>query len=110
MKAFHYYYSGKEVPPEIVEVDKENVYGGGSDNSGGSNGPSGNGGLSSQHQGSVTPAGPSNSAPPLWYNCRRMIYVPRSAQRTSPNGFWPIPESFWPDIHTATLVSTSALK
>lgn len=33
-----------------------------------------------------------------WHNTRKLIYV---KNRT---GFWPIPESFWPDTHTVTLV------
>ncbi|XP_022906300.1 integrator complex subunit 6-A [Onthophagus taurus] len=32
-----------------------------------------------------------------WYTCRKMIYVPRSTQKGYPVGFWPLPESFWPD-------------
>ena len=33
-----------------------------------------------------------------WHNTRKLVYV---KTRT---GFWPIPESFWPDTHTGTLV------
>jgi hypothetical protein len=39
-----------------------------------------------------------------WQSCRKMIYVPRSAQKGFAVGFWPIPEAFWPDINAATLV------
>ena len=48
------------------------------------------------------PCSPSNGQ--VWHNCRRMIYVSRSAQRGSSVGHWPIPESFWPDINKDTLV------
>lgn len=44
---------------------------------------------------------PSNS----WHNCRRLIYVPRSAQKGYSVGHWPIPEAFWPDSTNSTLVS-----
>ena len=37
----------------------------------------------------------SNTA---WHSTRKMIHV---KNRT---GFWPIPESFWPDAHAVTLV------
>jgi hypothetical protein len=46
---------------------------------------------------------PSNS----WHNCRRLIYVPRSAQKGYSVGHWPIPEAFWPDSTNSTLVSRS---
>lgn len=39
-----------------------------------------------------------------WQDCRRMIYVPRSAQKGFAVGFWPIPEAFWPDINAPSLV------
>lgn len=42
-----------------------------------------------------------------WQSCRRMIYVPRSAQKGFAVGFWPIPEAFWPDVNAATLVCLS---
>jgi hypothetical protein len=38
-----------------------------------------------------------------WQNCRRMIYVQRSAQKGF-FGHWPIPESFWPDLNSTGLV------
>lgn len=44
---------------------------------------------------------PPNTA---WHTCRKLIYVPRSAQKGFPVGFWPIPESFWPDATGTTLV------
>ncbi|KAL1123376.1 hypothetical protein AAG570_002461, partial [Ranatra chinensis] len=43
-----------------------------------------------------------------WQACRRLIYVPRSAQKGFPVGFWPIPESFWPDIQALSLPPRSA--
>lgn len=39
-----------------------------------------------------------------WHNCRRLIYVPRSAQKGYSVGHWPIPEAFWPDLQCSTLV------
>lgn len=39
-----------------------------------------------------------------WNVCRRMIYVPRSAQKGFAVGFWPIPEAFWPDVNAPSLV------
>ena len=40
-----------------------------------------------------------------WHNLRRLILVPRSAQKGHSVGHWPIPESFWPDNTNQTLVS-----
>lgn len=40
-----------------------------------------------------------------WQCCRRLIYVPRSAQKGYSVGHWPIPEAFWPDMSNPTLVS-----
>jgi len=34
---------------------------------------------------------------PSWHSSRKMIYVPRSSQKGFAGGFWPIPESFWPE-------------
>ncbi|KAK2155545.1 hypothetical protein LSH36_237g04058 [Paralvinella palmiformis] len=42
-----------------------------------------------------------------WQNCRRMIYVQRSAQKGF-FGHWPIPESFWPDLNSSGLAPRSA--
>ena len=39
----------------------------------------------------------SNTA---WHSTRKMIFVKNKCG----SGFWPIPESFWPDTHTVTLV------
>jgi integrator complex subunit 6 len=40
-----------------------------------------------------------------WHNCRKLIYVPRSAQKGFPVGHWPIPENFWPELSASVLVS-----
>lgn len=45
---------------------------------------------------------------PSWHCCRRLIFVPRSAQKGFPPGHWPIPESFWPEITAPSLVARSA--
>ena len=52
---------------------------------------------------SLTPTPSSNS----WHNCRKIIYVPRSAQKGYSVGHWPVPEAFWPDANdpSPTLVS-----
>uniref|UniRef100_A0A1B6HDR4 VWFA domain-containing protein n=1 Tax=Homalodisca liturata TaxID=320908 RepID=A0A1B6HDR4_9HEMI len=59
--------------------------------------------------GTHTPLGPgptlNNTA---WHNCRRLIYVPKSAQKGFAIGFWPIPESFWPDLSASSLPPRSA--
>ena len=40
------------------------------------------------------------------YNCRKLILVPRSAQKGGYIiGHWPIPEAFWPDLSAHSLVS-----
>lgn len=40
-----------------------------------------------------------------WQNCRKMIYVQRSAQKGGyAQGTWPIPEPFWPDLGAQSLV------
>ena len=46
------------------------------------------------------------SSSTAWHTCRRLIYVPRSAQKGFAVGFWPIPESFWPDLNSSALVSS----
>ena len=43
-----------------------------------------------------------------WHNCRRLIYVPRSAQKGFAVGFWPLPEAFWPDVNAPSLPQRSA--
>ena len=65
-----------------------------------------NGGLYNGGPPTSTSTSSSNSvSSTAWHNCRKMIYVPRAVQRGSPSGFWPIPESFWPDVNTLSLVS-----
>ncbi|KAL2731403.1 integrator complex subunit 6 [Vespula squamosa] len=54
---------------------------------------------------STNPAVLGNTA---WHSCRRLIYVPRSAQKGFAVGFWPIPESFWPDLSASSLPPRSA--
>ncbi|KAF2899520.1 hypothetical protein ILUMI_06655 [Ignelater luminosus] len=49
--------------------------------------------------------GPPNTS---WHNCRRMIYVPRTNQKGFPLGFWPIPESFWPELTASVLPPRTA--
>ncbi|KAH3804920.1 hypothetical protein DPMN_133213 [Dreissena polymorpha] len=48
---------------------------------------------------------PSNTS---WHNLRRLILVPRSAQKGYSVGHWPIPESFWPDNANNMLPPRSA--
>lgn len=43
-----------------------------------------------------------------WHNCRKMIYVPKSTQKSFCVGFWPIPESFWPEVTASVLPARSA--
>jgi integrator complex subunit 6 len=43
-----------------------------------------------------------------WHNCRRLIYVPRSAQKGFAVGFWPLSEAFWPDVSAPALPQRSA--
>lgn len=40
-----------------------------------------------------------------WQNCRKLIYVPRSATKGFAVGHWPIPENFWPDLSASSIVS-----
>lgn len=108
---------GKDTP-DVIEVDKENQQNnvetnGGSGGFGGTlaGGLGGGGMLGHMLQNGSRPHTPNSMPVPLpnppsnaWHNCRKMIYVPRPAQRGSPSGFWPIPESFWPDINTLSLV------
>eukprot|EP00088_Acartia_fossae_P009653 TRINITY_DN1470_c0_g1_i11.p1 TRINITY_DN1470_c0_g1~~TRINITY_DN1470_c0_g1_i11.p1 ORF type:complete len:1068 (-),score=228.93 TRINITY_DN1470_c0_g1_i11:1485-4688(-) len=51
----------------------------------------------------------NQSTPPTpWHSCRKLIYVQRSAQKGFAVGFWPLPESFWPDVNAIVLPSRSA--
>ncbi|XP_033331442.1 integrator complex subunit 6 isoform X1 [Megalopta genalis] len=54
------------------------------------------------------PPNPMVPGNPTWHSCRRLIYVPRSAQKGFAVGFWPIPESFWPDLSASSLPPRSA--
>lgn len=51
---------------------------------------------------------PPSPSPPAWHNCRKQIYVNRSAQKGYAIGHWPIPEAFWPDLSSAALPPRSA--
>uniref|UniRef100_A0A8D9AIE5 Integrator complex subunit 6-A n=1 Tax=Cacopsylla melanoneura TaxID=428564 RepID=A0A8D9AIE5_9HEMI len=68
-------------------------------------------GMNNRNKGSSTPLAVGTD-PALnniaWHNCRKLIYVPRSAQKGFPVGFWPIPESFWPDITASSFPARSA--
>ncbi|XP_014256090.2 integrator complex subunit 6 [Cimex lectularius] len=79
---------------EIKEWDKDNSQGDG-------NGKMANGARPNP----INPLTPGNTA---WQTCRKLIYVPRSAQKGLPIGFWPIPESFWPDLQQTTLPPRTA--
>ncbi|KAJ8684130.1 hypothetical protein QAD02_019922 [Eretmocerus hayati] len=77
------------------------------------NGPTTNGTLgknslanSNSAIGTVLPNNLNNST--AWHSCRRLIYVPRTAQKGFAVGFWPIPESFWPDTSANSLPPRSA--
>ncbi|KAK7082057.1 Integrator complex subunit 6 [Halocaridina rubra] len=109
---------GKEVP-DVIEVDKENQQNNIEPSGGLGGGPlgggSGGGMLGHMLQNGGRPHTPNSLPLPMpnpssnaWHNCRKMIYVPRPAQRGSPSGFWPIPESFWPDVNTLSLPARSA--
>ncbi|KAI5712797.1 hypothetical protein M8J75_011192 [Diaphorina citri] len=69
-------------------------------------------GMNNRNSGSSTPVGTGGAMNIInstaWHNCRKLIYVPRSAQKGFPVGFWPIPESFWPDITASSLPPRSA--
>lgn len=58
--------------------------------------------LAARNTGSPVPPNLQNN---MWYSCRRLIYIKTNPKVNSPVGHWPIPESFWPDPSTATLVS-----
>ncbi|WAR28051.1 INT6A-like protein [Mya arenaria] len=58
----------------------------------------------------VAPTAPLPSQLPgntSWHNLRRLVMVPRSAQKGYSVGHWPIPEPFWPDNTNQTLVFIS---
>ncbi|XP_037075293.1 integrator complex subunit 6-like [Pollicipes pollicipes] len=62
----------------------------------------------SNDQASSRPASPLPLSSQSWHSCRKLIYVPRSAQKGFPLGHWPIPEAFWPEVSSPTLPSRSA--
>lgn len=39
-----------------------------------------------------------------WQNVKKMIYVKYNPKTSMATGHWPIPESFWPDMNTKSLV------
>lgn len=41
-----------------------------------------------------------------WHSCHKLIYVRPNPKTGVPIGHWPVPESFWPDQNSPTLVST----
>ncbi|CAG5127720.1 unnamed protein product [Candidula unifasciata] len=43
-----------------------------------------------------------------WHSCRKLIYVPRSAQKGHCTGHWPIPEGYWPDLTSPSLPPRTA--
>jgi len=62
------------------------------------------------------PNGLSRSASPIpqiaqqaaWTSCCKMIYITKkmfNERDIVPNGYWPIPETFWPDPSLPKLVS-----
>jgi len=50
----------------------------------------------------------NGTSKPAWHNSRRMIYVPRTNAKGFAGGFWPVPESFWPDQTLPTLPARSS--
>lgn len=46
------------------------------------------------------------SGPQPWHSCHKMIYVRPNPKTGVPIGHWPIPESFWPDQNSPTLVGS----
>lgn len=47
----------------------------------------------------------SSFAPQPWHSCHKLIYVRPNPKTGVPVGHWPIPESFWPEQNSPTLVS-----
>lgn len=65
---------------------------------------------SSFADGLVEPARPAPSfGPQPWHSCHKLIYIRPNPKTGVPVGHWPIPESFWPDQNSPTLVSRSFL-
>jgi len=44
-----------------------------------------------------------------WHSCHKLIYVRPNLKTGVPVGHWPIPESFWPDQNSPSLVSREAV-
>ncbi|OWK00650.1 hypothetical protein Celaphus_00016552 [Cervus elaphus hippelaphus] len=42
-----------------------------------------------------------------WHSCHKLIYVRPNPKTGVPIGHWPVPESFWPDQNSPTLVYVS---
>lgn len=58
--------------------------------------------------GLVDPARPLSSfSPQPWHSCHKLIYVRPNPKTGVPVGHWPIPESFWPDQNSPTLVNSN---
>ncbi|XP_057663250.1 integrator complex subunit 6 isoform X1 [Diorhabda carinulata] len=51
--------------------------------------------------------GPNMQVNTSWHNCRKMIYVPKQSKAYCV-GYWPIPESFWPEATVSVLPPRSA--
>lgn len=51
--------------------------------------------------------GPNMPMNTSWHNCRKMIYVPKQSKAYCV-GYWPIPESFWPEATVSVLPPRSA--
>lgn len=60
---------------------------------------------------SVEPSRPVSSfSLQPWHSCHKLIYVRPNPKTGVPVGHWPIPESFWPDQNSPSLVSRACLK
>lgn len=53
-----------------------------------------------------TPRPVNSLAPQAWHSSHKLIYVRPNPKTGVPVGHWPIPESFWPDQNSPTLVSS----
>ena len=45
-----------------------------------------------------------------WHSTRKMIYVKINPKTNRPAGYWPIPESYWPELNLSVLVSAFMVK
>ncbi|XP_033866019.1 integrator complex subunit 6-like isoform X1 [Acipenser ruthenus] len=50
------------------------------------------------------PPDTSKLGPQVWHSCHKLIYVRPNPKTGVPIGHWPIPEAFWPDQNSPTLV------